>query len=879
MKRLATTLSAWSKKEFGDIFSAVKNFEEQVRAAEEEIITNNVEDNRTKLHYQNQVLQDMVNMEEVRNVVFSMSPNSASGPDGFGGKFYQSCWEIIKVDLLLAIQSYFNGHIMPKFMSHACLVLLPKIEHPNNFSEFRPISLSNFTYKIISKILCLRLAPILPNLISENQSGFVKGRSISENIMLAQEITHYIKKPQEGDNVVIKLDMAKANDRVSWVFTCIAMRTMGFGEVFIDLLWRTMSNNWYSVIVNGSRHGFFHSTRGLKQGDPLSPALFILGVEVLSRMLNLLHHDQSYKGFHMQIRGPQINHLCFADDVIIFTSATRSSLQLIMKTLNTYEVVSNQSINKEKSHFMVPTNTPMEIIDMDKEKKKYHWASWETLSFPYEEGGIGVRKLEDTCKAFQIKQWWNFRTKNSLWSQFFRAKYCQRSNPIAKKWDTGQSLVWKYMMKNKTTIEPHITWRVHSGSSLIWWDDWLGEGQLAQHDDTINSLNNTTVSYFLQNGHWNEALLRQEVPPHLIPKILSCKIHYQPGMLDEAVWKPTDNGEFSCASAWQICRQKKDSNKINSYIWHKYVPFKISFLVWRAMRHKLPTNEKIITFGSAPANCSCCRRPGRDDINHIFVNGDFAKYIWEWFAAPCGVYHNQTYIRDILYSWWGMGNKNDAHKLILQVAPIVVCWNLWKNRCAAKYGGKQSSITRVKFLITKDIYHLITTAYSYIQWTATWHEMIKIIELCKQDIRIWQISWRKPPQNILKLNTDGSALNNPGKIGGGGILRDHTGELVYAFTIPLGSGSNNQAETLAASHRIEWCLQHGYKKILLEVDSELLMKWLQLTAKPLWQLQQSIQELINRTRQLDFFSCQHTFREANSTAGLLSKRSHRTDIV
>ncbi|WMV46087.1 hypothetical protein MTR67_039472 [Solanum verrucosum] len=185
--------------------------------------------------------------------------------------------------------------------------------------------------------------------------------------MLAQEITHYIKKPQEGDNVVIKLDMAKAYDRVSWAFTCIAMRTMGFGEVFIDLVWRIMSNNWYSVIVNGSRHGFFHSTRGLKQGDPLSHVLFILGVEVLSRMLNLLHQDQNYKGFHMQIGGPQINHLCFADDVIIFTAATRSSLQLIMKTLSTYEAVSDQSINKENSHFMVPTNTPMETIDMVKD--------------------------------------------------------------------------------------------------------------------------------------------------------------------------------------------------------------------------------------------------------------------------------------------------------------------------------------------------------------------------------------------------------------------------------------------------------------------------------------------------------------------------------
>ncbi|WMV30238.1 hypothetical protein MTR67_023623 [Solanum verrucosum] len=142
---------------------------------------------------------------------------------------------------------------------------------------------------------------------------------------------------------------------------------MGFGELFIDRVRRIMSNNWYYVIINGKRHGCFHSTRGLKQGDPLSPALFILGDEVLSRMLNLLHQNQMYKGFQMELKGPLINHLCFADDIIIFTTGIKQSLQHIMKTISTYEAVSDQLLNKNKSHFMVPSNTSSDIIVMIKE--------------------------------------------------------------------------------------------------------------------------------------------------------------------------------------------------------------------------------------------------------------------------------------------------------------------------------------------------------------------------------------------------------------------------------------------------------------------------------------------------------------------------------
>lgn len=181
-------------------------------------------------------------------------------------------------------------------------------------SEYRTISLNNFLNKIIFKLVCNRLAPILPMLISENQSGFIKEGSISKNKILAQEIKHGIKKPIVGDNMVIKLDLTKTYDRMSWSYICLAMRKMGFDKVIIYVVWRIISNNWYSILVNGVRYGFFHSTKVLKHGGPPSPALFIIGAEVLSRLLNKMNQHYLYKGFNIKKKGPQVNHPSFANN-------------------------------------------------------------------------------------------------------------------------------------------------------------------------------------------------------------------------------------------------------------------------------------------------------------------------------------------------------------------------------------------------------------------------------------------------------------------------------------------------------------------------------------------------------------------------------------
>ncbi|XP_070010394.1 uncharacterized protein [Nicotiana sylvestris] len=238
---------------------------------------------------------------------------------------------------------------------------------------------------------------------------------------------------------------------------------MGFTERLIGLVFGLVSNNWYSILINGQAHGFFKTSRGVKQGDPISPTLFILAAEALSRGLNALHTNLYFYGFGMPKWSPKINHLAYADDMIIFSSSDEISLMLIMQVLNAYEVAYGKLVNKTKSdvylHYLIDMEVASKVekitgihrndfsiiylgcpIFYARRKLEYyqplitkvmdklqswkggtsrHWASWNTLCMPVEEGGIGFRSLHDVGKALFSKLWWNFKTKPSLWSSFF----------------------------------------------------------------------------------------------------------------------------------------------------------------------------------------------------------------------------------------------------------------------------------------------------------------------------------------------------------------------------------------------------------------------------------------------------------------------------
>jgi hypothetical protein len=227
------------------------------------------------------------------------------------------------------------------------------IGHRKFFHHFHPISLCNIIYKIISKILANRLKPLLSKFISPFQTAFVPGCHIQDNSILSHEMFHSLKsKRGRGGLMAVNIDMEKAFDKMEWEFLLTIMEKLGFKPQWINWIILCITTSSFSFLLNGSPFGLFRPSKGLRQGDPLSPFLFILGTEVISR---LLHHNlQGYKVARGCI---PLTHLLFADDLIIFTQASSLQVGIIKECLAKYSLWSGQSVNMGKSNILFSPNT------------------------------------------------------------------------------------------------------------------------------------------------------------------------------------------------------------------------------------------------------------------------------------------------------------------------------------------------------------------------------------------------------------------------------------------------------------------------------------------------------------------------------------------
>ena len=244
---------------------------------------------------------------------------------------------------------------MQKQINATSLTIIPKNNTPTSLNDYRPIACCTVLYKIISKILTARLSTILPRLINPAQAAFVAGRSIVDNVLLAHELLRNYHRKSKKKNCALKIDLRKAYDSIHWDFLEEMLLGLNFPSKFITWIMSCIRTCSFTLLINGSAGGFFDAKRGLRQGDPLSPLLFVLCMEYLSRAFaaNLPTDFQ----FHSGCKDPKIVHLSFADDLLIFSSCRLTSVQFISNILTHFSEVSGMKVNEGKSAiFFAGTN-------------------------------------------------------------------------------------------------------------------------------------------------------------------------------------------------------------------------------------------------------------------------------------------------------------------------------------------------------------------------------------------------------------------------------------------------------------------------------------------------------------------------------------------
>ena len=298
-----------------------------------------------------------------------MHPSNSPGPDGMSLIFFQKYSDVVGPQVIQSVIHILRTGIMPNGLNDTYICLIPKVKSPQKIIEYRLVSLCNVIYKIASKVLANRLKGVLSEVVSDAQSAFVPRRQITDNILVAFEVMHCIKQRRKGKEglMAIKLDMSKEYDRVEWGYLEAMMRKMGFQERWISLMMMCVTTVSYSVLINVEPKGRIVLTRGLRQGDPISPYLFLLCAEGLSAMLRRDEVGKNLRGISVCRRAPRVSHLLFADDCIVFCKASVEEGLKVTKILENYERESGQKLNKEKTSLFFSKNTKVEIQEAVKE--------------------------------------------------------------------------------------------------------------------------------------------------------------------------------------------------------------------------------------------------------------------------------------------------------------------------------------------------------------------------------------------------------------------------------------------------------------------------------------------------------------------------------
>ncbi|GAU21723.1 hypothetical protein TSUD_328480 [Trifolium subterraneum] len=546
-------------------------------------------------------LTKQITKEEVTQALNQMHPFKAPGPDGFQCIFFTQYWHIIGDDVVRLISTAFETGGFPPSLSETLIALIPKTDCPNNLKEFQPISLCNTVYKLITKIMVNRLRPFLTQIIGPYQGNFLPGRGTTDNDIILQEAIHTMRKSKrkKGD-MVFKIDLEKAYDNVSWEFLHLCLIKNGFPPMSIKLIMFCVISSSLSIMWNGRRLPSFTPTRGLRQGGPLSPYLFVLWLKVninkskvffssttrsgkissivasigINRTLSL----EKYLGFPMMHGRLRRRYFEFFEEKIskrlaiwqhnLLNKAGR--MTLIKSVLNFIPNYYMQIAWLPQTTCDVIDRTTRNFIWKGSSDIGIHLVGWDKITKSKKLGGVGIRKARDANTSLLGKLVWNIhQNSDALWVKVIQHKYLKEENLLNLTNNKTGSVTWNAIRKALSALKEGFHFRLGNGNSSFWYSNWSGNGVIANQVMFVDIHDlEMRVRDVYTDGNWQFNLLYTNLPQEIKEKLNSTAINLNPFVNDCYTWK----------ASW-------------SWLWHVPAPEKIKFFIWTMLHNSLPTRE------------------------------------------------------------------------------------------------------------------------------------------------------------------------------------------------------------------------------------------------------------------------------------------------
>ncbi|XP_071694930.1 uncharacterized protein [Rutidosis leptorrhynchoides] len=560
-----------------------------------------------------------------------------------------------------ALDWFWDNCDISKGCNASFITLVPKNNVPLGLNEYRPISLIGCYYKILAKVLSIRIRKVLPSVIGYEQSAYLKGRYILDGSLIANEAIDYLKRKKKK-SLIFKVDFEKAFDSLSWDFLLDMMNRMGFGIRWRKWIHACLKSASISILVNGSPTNEFLIERGVRQGDPLSPFLFLIAAEGLNLIVKRACRDGLYKGVEVGIDKVGLSHLQFADDTIFIGEWQSQNFCNLVKILKCFENLSGLKINFHKS---VLYGLGVASIDIEGLASR---VGCKVGDLPFIYLGLPVGKnlskeqsWKPMIEKFYLKLTnWKARSisyggrltlVNSVLSSLPLYYFSLFRAPMS----VLKNLESIMIEKLDTNFASSFIKVIGDGADTDFWNDsWLCGAPLKQRFTQLFHLDEDSKARVQDQITWNDHSFvcnfrwKRDISGRAIndldslTALLNAYVK-QDKATDSWIWNLAGNGLFSTKKLASVIDERilNYGSYANNedFLKNNLVPFKVAIFIWRALKRRIPVRTELDKRGIDldSVRCPLCD----DDVESIEHSLIFCRYAMD------------IWIRD--YKWWGLG--------------------------------------------------------------------------------------------------------------------------------------------------------------------------------------------------------------------------------